>query len=110
LKHALGAFIRALLPVSLTGGHAITYGVWAGIHPADLQRAFAVWREPDYAGLELDGVLANAVPPWGMLAAPVRLAVRDTQQTPYCTGSSDPLLSRVLSGQWPHEDIIDSLP
>jgi hypothetical protein len=34
----LGAFVRALLPVCLAGGHTVTFGVWVGIRPADLQR------------------------------------------------------------------------
>ena len=65
----LGAFVRALLPVRLTGGHTVTYGVWVSIDPRDLQRAFPVWWQPEYARLELDGVLANALQPWGLLAA-----------------------------------------
>jgi hypothetical protein len=32
---SLGAFVRALLPVSLTGGHTATYGVWVAVHPGD---------------------------------------------------------------------------
>jgi hypothetical protein len=31
---ALGTFVRAMLPVQLTGGHTVTYGgVWVGIDP-----------------------------------------------------------------------------
>jgi hypothetical protein len=107
---SLGAFVRALLPVSLTGGHTVTYGVWAGIDPRQLQRVFTIWHEPDYQDLRLDGVLANSVRPWGLLAAPVHLAVRDPQQTPHCAGNPDPQLSRVLTERWPHQDILDALP
>jgi hypothetical protein len=39
----VGPFVRALLPVRLTGGFTVTYGVWVGVHPDDLQRAFKVW-------------------------------------------------------------------
>ena len=39
---AIGAFVRALLPVRLSGGHTITFGVWVGINPQELQRVFAV--------------------------------------------------------------------
>jgi hypothetical protein len=106
----VGAFVRALLPVQLTGGHTVTYGVWVGIHPDDLQRAFGVWWQPEYTGLTVDGALANALQPWGLLAAPVRLAVRDSEQTPYCVHSPDPLLSRVLTETWPHPEILDALP
>lgn len=84
----LDAFVRALLPVRLSGGHTVTYGVWVGIHPGDLQRAFGVWWQPEYAELRLDGMLANSLQPWGLLAAPVSLAVRDPEQTPYCAAST----------------------
>jgi hypothetical protein len=107
---AIGAFVRALLPVSLTGGHTVTYGVWVAIDPQQLQHAFAVWWEPEYKELRLDGLLANSIQPWGLMAAPVSLAVRDPEQTPYCAASPDPQLSRVLTEQWPHDEILDSLP
>jgi hypothetical protein len=29
----VGAFLRALLPVQLTGGYTVTFGVWVGVHP-----------------------------------------------------------------------------
>jgi hypothetical protein len=106
----VGPFVRALLPVRLTGGYTVTFGVWVAIHPGDLQRVFAVWWEPEYADLRLDGFLANSVEPWGLLAAPVSLEVRDPEQTPYCSASSDPELSRVLADEWPHEDVLTALP
>lgn len=93
---SVGAFVRAPLPVRLSGGHTVTYGVWVGIHPAELQRLFGVWWTPEYQDLRIDGVLANSVQPWGLLAAPVSLAVRDPRQAPYCSGSPEPGLSRVL--------------
>lgn len=107
---SIGAFVRALLPVSLTGGHTVTYGVWVAVDPRELQRAFAVWWEPAYTDLRLDGALANVIQPWGLLGAPVNLAVRDPGQAPYCSASQDPELFRVLNDQWPHEAILDSLP
>lgn len=107
---SVGAFVRALLPISLTGGHTVTYGLWVAVDPRDLQRALAVWWEPAYQDLRLDGALANSIQPWGLLAAPVSLAVRDPGQTPYCSASPDPQLSRVLNDQWPHDAILDSLP
>jgi hypothetical protein len=106
----VGAFVRALLPVRLTGGHTLTFGVWVGIDPGELPRVFAIWWEPQYADLRLDGALANRIQPWGLLAAPVSLAVRDPGQTPYCSASLDPLFSRVLTNEWPHAEILDALP
>jgi hypothetical protein len=106
----LGAFVRALLPVSLTGGYTVTFGVWVGLHPDDLRRTFDVWWKPEYADLELDGFLANAIPVWGLPGAPVRLAVQDPNATPYCVGSADEHLARVLTESWEHEEILSRLP
>lgn len=106
----VGPFVRALLPVRLTGGFTVTYGVWVGVHPDDLQRAFKVWWVPEYAGLRLSGRLGNALQPWGLLAAPVDLAVRNIDHTPYCVSSTDPDLVNVLSQEWPHDDVLSTLP
>ena len=42
----------------------MTYGVWARVHPDDLQRTFRAWWAPEYENLRLDGALANPIPPW----------------------------------------------
>jgi hypothetical protein len=105
-----GAFIRALLPVTLTGGYSVTYGVWLGIHPDDLRRTYDVWWEPAYQDLRLEGRLANAIPPFGLLASPVVATVRDVEETPYCTESNDAELSRVLTQEWEHTMVLASLP
>jgi hypothetical protein len=106
----VGPFVRALLPVRLTGGFTVTYGVWVGIHPDDLQRAFKVWWEPEFSDLRLDGFLGNGIQPWGLLGLPVELAVLDAGQTPYCVGSSDGDLAAVLSREWPHDEVLGTLP
>jgi hypothetical protein len=106
----VGPFVRALLAVRLTGGYAVTHGVWVGVHPGDLQRAYRVWREPEYENLRLEGALANSVPPRGLLAAPVTLAVKGPYHTPYCVSSPDHMLSRVLGEEWPHKDVLETLP
>ncbi len=59
-----GPFVRCLLPVHLTGGFTLTFGVWLAVHPDDLQHAFRVWWEPEYRELELDALLANRLPVW----------------------------------------------
>lgn len=46
----------------------------------------------------------------GLLAAPVTLAVKDPDHTPYCVSSSDHMLSRVLGEEWPHKDVLETLP
>jgi hypothetical protein len=102
----VGSFLRALLPVRLTGGYRVTFGVWLLVHPDDLQRAFRVWQEPDFVGFSVDGWLGNAVRPWGLLGKPVHAQVRDPDQIPYIDTSTDPLVARVLAEEWPHEDIL----
>ncbi len=106
----VGAFVRALLPVKLTGGFSVTFGVWVALGPADLQRAVGVWWETEYRNLRLQGSLANALPVWGLQAPPVELEVRDPEQTPYCAHSSDPGLAKLLAEIWPHEDVLPKLP
>ncbi len=105
----VGPFVRAVLPVSLSGGFAVTFGVWLAVHPHDMQHAFAVWWEPEYRDLVLHGRLANALPVWGLLATPVRAVVGDPEQTPYCADSRDEQLSAVLSQQWPHDLVLDAV-
>jgi hypothetical protein len=99
-----GAFIRALLPIQLADDHKLTYGVWIGVHPKQLQKAFAVWwgDNPKYLDLHLDGRLANRIDPWDLLGAPVVATVLNSEETPYCTSSEDQLLSQVLADVWPH--------
>jgi hypothetical protein len=102
----VGAFVRALLPIRLTGDFSLTYGVWLGISPADLQHTFDIWLDPAYADLKLTGRLGNAVQPWGLLGAPVVAVVRDPDQTPYCASSSDEILDRVLTDEWDHDLVL----
>jgi hypothetical protein len=104
----LGAFVRALLPVRLTGGHTVTYGVWVGIHPDDLQRAFAVWWQPGYTGLTFDGALANTLPPgaYSRLPSASRCETRSRPRTAYtarirCCPGSWPKLGRIRKSWMP---------
>jgi hypothetical protein len=106
----LGAFVRALIPVQLTGGFSVTFGVWVGVSPDDMRRAFDDWWAPRYTDLVIDGVLANELAPWKVFGAPIHLAVRDPDQTPYATSSSDAEMAQVLRDVWPHELVLASLP
>jgi len=105
-----GAFLRALLPVHLGGGETVTFGVWIGLHPDDLKRAYDVWWDPDYPRFKASGRLANALPKWGLLAAPVDLEVLDPEATPYCVRSADNQLGKVLSAEWDRVDVLSRLP
>ena len=110
LVPTVGSFVRALLPVQLTGGYTVTFGVWLGIKPEDLQRAFSIWTAPEYVELRLAGRLANALPVWDVFAVPAEAAVRDSEQTPYIVRSSEEMLTRVLTESWPHDQIPAGLP
>lgn len=106
----LGGFIRALVPVRLTGGYEVTFGVWVGVHPDDLGRAYDAWWTSGYSELRLEGRLANRLASWDVYAAPVQLAVLDTEAIPYCVSSTDPDLASVLGAEWDHEKVLAALP
>ena len=109
----VGAFVRALLPVKLTAGHTITYGVSIGAaHPSEMRHVFDAWWSPQYEGLALEVHLANAVEPWGLLGAPVQLKVLNPEHTPYCIGSDDEWLrsSDHRPGAGNHELVLSTLP
>jgi hypothetical protein len=105
-----GAFLRALLPVKLTGDHSVTFGVWPAVDPDDMQRAVRVWWEPEYQAFTVDAWLANALPIWGLLAVPVRAQVRQESELPYVVSSQDQDMTRVLTGEWDHELVLSALP
>ena len=50
------------------------------------------------------------VPPFGLFAAPMIAMVRDVDETPYCTQSSDAELSRVLTEGRDHATVLASMP
>jgi hypothetical protein len=106
----VGAFVRALLPVKLTAGHTITYGVWVGINPAELRHVFDTWWSPGYPNLVITGFIANTVKPWGLLGSPVQLRVLNPEHTPYCVESMDERLRGVIKDQWDHELVLSAVP
>ncbi|MEO2134786.1 DUF2199 domain-containing protein [Microbacterium sp.] len=106
----IGAFVRALLPVHLTAGHTITYGVWVGVSPDELRSISDTWWSPEYKDLVVDGRLANVVGPWDLLGASVRLRVLESDQAPYCVDSTDSALQSVIADTWDHELVLCTLP
>jgi len=85
----VGAFVRILVPVKLTGGYKVTYGAWLSVHPDDLRHACEVWTAPQYLELRLRGVLANKLPGWESetYGKPVQAEVLDVEQVPYAVDS-----------------------
>lgn len=106
----VGTFVRTLLPVRLTGGFTVTYGVWVAIDPAELSHVMDAWWAPEYADLHLEGRLANVVAPWGLCGSPVTLRVLEDDQIPHCVASADDSLTSVLNDEWEHQLVLDTLP
>ena len=104
----VGAFVRVLLPVRLSGGFTLTLGTWLAVDPTRLGEVWELWWTDAYAGLVLDGYLANAIPPWGdaLLGSLATAVVRDPTQVPYVERSEREILQRVLLTEWPHEEIL----
>ena len=104
----VGAFVRVLLPIHLTGGSSLTVGTWLAIDPRLLRSVWENWETPAYSTMVLDGYLANAIPPWGasVLGAPTTAAVEDPSQYPYVSSSSQSDLNALLANEWPHNEIL----
>jgi len=108
----VGCFIRTLLPVRLTGGYTVTFGAWLLVAPEVLHHAWSVWHAPEYLDLEVEGDLANALPRWGagVVGKHVWTEVRDADEIPYVCASDDPLVSRLLTDAWAHDEVLPHLP
>lgn len=106
----VGSFVRALIPVQLTGGHSVTFGVWIEVPTSEMHRALSDWFAPSYPDLTMDGHLANELPPWNVLGAPIRLTVLNTDHTPYGTSSTNSALSAVIDDTWNHQLVLSALP
>jgi hypothetical protein len=106
----IGAFVRVLLPIKLTGGYSLTVGTWLAINPSELGHLWEVWNTNQYADLVLDGYLGNAIEPWGssVLRAPVSAVVRNVDEIPWLESSTNPDLEQVLSAEWPHDPILSA--
>ena len=107
----VGAFVRILVPVSLTHSYQVVFGAWMGVPNEVLRRAFDVWWGEGYRSLRLDGVLANRLPPWEAetCGAPITAEVRDEGQLPYAVASPDSVMQDILSREWPHELVLAAL-
>ncbi len=107
----VGAFVRALFPVHLTGGIVKRYGVWLGVYPAALHRAWEVWETDEYVDLEFEGMLANRIPPWEDRTGPAwcRAIVEDPDALPTIVESADPDVQEILTTEWAHEAVLDAI-
>ncbi|MGY2061884.1 DUF2199 domain-containing protein [Nocardia gipuzkoensis] len=100
-----GCFVRAIVPIAVTDGRPLTWCVWLFVHPNDFRSIVEAWWGSGYAGLTIEGWLANSIPPWDLLAAPVRAAVARPDQLPRCVDSQDPRMASLLRETWSHTAI-----
>ncbi|MGW4941631.1 DUF2199 domain-containing protein [Actinoplanes sp. NPDC004185] len=106
----IGAFVRCLMPVRLTGGGTLEYSVWLRVPAPMLQHASEIWEAPEYADLRLEGTVANAVQPWAeMLGAPARAEVREPDAIPYLVADEGTLMHRILHDEWDRDDVLSRL-
>ncbi len=95
-------FLRVLLPVQLDIRRECRFGVWMELSEHAYKKIRALWDEPEYASASVDGVLANAVPPWGdvIYGAPCSAAARNATDAMFIASSTQPILARVLTEPW----------
>jgi hypothetical protein len=106
----IGAFVRCLMPVRLTGGGSIEYSVWISVDPPVVHHAAEIWETPAYADLQLEGRVANSIKPWAdLMGAPARAEVRDEESIPYLAADEGTLLHRVLHEEWDRDDVLARL-
>jgi hypothetical protein len=95
-------FLRVLLPVQLDIGREFRFGVWIELSMHEYKRIWDLWDEPEYSAVSVEGVLANAVPPWAdaIGGAPCKAATRNATDTLYIESSTQPALATVLTSPW----------
>lgn len=106
----VGFFVRSLVPVRLTGGHLVTYGVWIDADEEAVKHAHTEWNAASYSDLVIEGRLANNLAPWDVYGTEVTARPRETNEIPYVSSSSDWSMQAVLNEVWPHESVLATLP
>ena len=105
-------FVRVLIPIHLDDDDSVTFGAWLELTYDDFERVLRTWTTDRYGGLEIEGRLANALPPWGsqLLGRHCRAAVLVESQIPYVVSSSDPVLLGILKGRHGATEVRSALP
>lgn len=108
----LGVFVRVLLPVALTEEYSIRYGTWLQLtSEEDFNRVRELWDAPEYPSLALDGILANAIEPWGPpLMTKVHVGVRADHEVPYVEAIYDEEMAKVLTETWSRSWVLSAIP
>jgi len=104
----IGAFTRALLPVRLTDGRTVTFGVWISIDGETYRYISELGRDgsdEEYATMRFDGLLASSLEPWGrkILRAEVSVAVPESRfdrPVPHVVGTTHRTVARIMDEPW----------
>jgi hypothetical protein len=104
-------YMRAILPVQLTDGHVVAFGVWLEVEYETIEAAFEVWDAAAYAGFTCSGRLANDLPSWpgSALGAQVEAEVRHQSELPYVIRSTDSAVQHILDANWEHSVVLDRI-
>ena len=106
----LGAFVRCLMPVHLTGGDTVDFSAWLEVDDDQLRHAHQIWNTPEYAALQLSGRVANGIKPWtDLLGTPGRAEVRSPASIPFLVADEGTPLHRVLHDEWDRDDVLSRI-
>jgi hypothetical protein len=113
IADGVGNFLKVRLPISLEDGRTVVHLLWIYLEARVIDEVVARVHDGTLPGHRFEGLLCNAVGPWGeeVLRAPVVLEGRPATRegrVPYCevVESSHPLLAKVLSDRWPAEFVL----
>lgn len=113
IAEGVGNFLKVRLPIQLEDGRTVVYLAWVYLEAPVIEEFVERVRNKTLAGHRFEGLLCNAVGPWGeeLLRAPVVLGGQQNSEdgsVRYCdvVGSSHPLLSKVLRERWPAEFVL----
>lgn len=104
----IGNFLKVRLPVRLDDGRTVVHVVWAYLSAAVIEDYTRRVHDGTLAGHRFEGLLCNAVDPWGeeLLQAPVVLGGQQINadgsvRLSDVLDSEHPLLARILRESWP---------
>ena len=113
ITDGVGNFLKVRLPVRLDDGRTVVYLAWVYLQAEVIDEFTARVRNETLTGYRFEGLLCNAVGPWGeeLLRAPVVLGGQQSNgdgsiRRSEVIASSHPLLGKVLREPWPSEFVL----
>ena len=113
IADGIGNFLKVRLPVRLEDGRTVVYLAWVYLEAPVIDEFTDRVRDNTLSGHRFEGLLCNAVGPWGeeLLRAPVVLGGQQVNEDgsirrPDVLESSHPVLGKVLRDLWPTEFVL----